>query len=81
MNDIAVLTLSKSLVLHSRVKKIRLAEVAREASGDCWVAGWGNTKNNGEENIPLKLQKIKVPILYNLICADLYRTEGQVIDD
>uniref|UniRef100_A0A1A9WXH1 Phenoloxidase-activating factor 2 n=1 Tax=Glossina brevipalpis TaxID=37001 RepID=A0A1A9WXH1_9MUSC len=74
-NDIAILTLDKPVRFSHEIQPICLpsspSQQTRNYSGQLGiVAGWGSLRENGPQ--PAVLQKVKVPIWTNTLCAQKY---------
>lgn len=73
--DIALLKLSQPLVLDGvTVSPICLPPYFTKFSGNCVVAGWGNTREDGDSSDVL--MKVVVPIISDEECRNNYRAIG-----
>ncbi|XP_071524795.1 trypsin-1-like [Panulirus ornatus] len=76
-NDISLLKFSQPLIFNEYVSAIALPKQGQEATGCCFVAGWGTTTEGGSS--PSVLQKVTVPIVSDAECRDAYGQDE--IDD
>ncbi|XP_011505734.1 PREDICTED: chymotrypsin-2-like [Ceratosolen solmsi marchali] len=69
LNDVAVVTLNRSLEFNEFVNKIRLPRTNVVADSRVVVVGWGKTAVNNV-NFSQKLQKISMRVLKNSVCEE-----------
>ncbi|XP_067471548.1 tryptase-2-like [Thunnus thynnus] len=72
-NNIALVWLKKKLT-KGQGGRVTLpkANVNLHASSDCWIAGWGNIKNDAPLPSPETLQELKIPIVSDKDCKATY---------
>ncbi|XP_044186840.1 tryptase-2-like isoform X3 [Thunnus albacares] len=72
-NNIALVWLKKKLT-DTQGGRVDLpkANVNLHASSDCWIAGWGNIKNDVPLPSPETLQELKIPITSDNDCKAAY---------
>lgn len=69
--DVAVITLSSSLTMNSRVESACIPSQGRVPSGATWNIGWGLTSNGGSVS-PI-LRKVEIDILERQTCQSIYQ--------
>ncbi|CAG7834891.1 unnamed protein product [Allacma fusca] len=68
LNDIAILTV-EPFVYDRYVTSLRLPINNHQPTGNCWIAGWGQTEHSQMSEILLKAQ---LPVVDNVNCTDVY---------
>ncbi|XP_044186841.1 tryptase-2-like [Thunnus albacares] len=73
VNNIALVELTKNLT-DKQGGRVNLSEANDNlhASSECWIAGWGNIKNDVPLPYPETLQELKIPIASDKDCKAAY---------
>ncbi|XP_059548841.1 serine protease 41-like [Myotis daubentonii] len=75
LNDIALLRLTSSVTYNKYIQPICVMASAFEfqSQSNCWVTGWGDIRENKKLPAPYILQEVRVSIINNSRCNDLFR--------
>ncbi|MBN3307434.1 TMPS9 protease, partial [Amia calva] len=82
-NDLALMKLSSAVSFTDFIQPICLAASSSTFYNgtECWVTGWGNIAYDEELPNPRILQKVRVPIINNKQCGDLYKANCTIRDE
>ncbi|ELK38606.1 Testisin [Myotis davidii] len=75
LNDIALLRLTSPVTYNKYIQPICVMASAFEFQNqsNCWVTGWGNIRENKKLPAPYILQEVRVSIINNSRCNDLFQ--------